>query len=179
MRAYLVKNNLGKSQELASLKRHQLEEKLENGYKSTKDAINQGWDDSEMRQTDSKEKFDNIRQLFGEKYSEAAAGANDYFAWSDNRIRGWLRTNGVDVETSAPRNELLKLMRDNYAASQGKIHEILTTLTSAFSSGEHAFEEALEKLKNVVGASGSSKDSTAEKIKSRANHAADKLKIEL
>ncbi|KAI9622223.1 hypothetical protein H4Q26_015259 [Puccinia striiformis f. sp. tritici PST-130] len=161
IKAYLLKNKLVEKSDLQNLRRDELERVLNEKYYSVKENIVGGWSESQMRQwlidngflkSDYQAKKDEILDLFSKNYSDLAAKSSEYVSWSDNRVRGWLRTHGVEVPMNTNREELLQLMHENYAESKGKLHNIFSTVTSAFSHGEHTIEETIKKLKEAVGA---------------------------
>jgi hypothetical protein len=69
--------------------------------------------DNGFLKSDYQAKKDEILDLFSQKYSDAASKSSEYVSWSDNRVRGWLRTHGVEVPMSTAREELLQLMHEH------------------------------------------------------------------
>ncbi|POV97428.1 hypothetical protein PSHT_14583 [Puccinia striiformis] len=164
IKAYLLKNKLVEKSDLQNLRRDELERVLNEKYYSVKENIVGGWSESQMRQwlidngflkSDYQAKKDEILDLFSKNYSDLAAKSSEYVSWSDNRVRD--------------------------AESKGKLHNIFSTVTSAFSHGEHTIEETIKKLKEAVGA-GSIKHEAAsykDAIYEKGADAADRAKREL
>lgn len=75
--------------------------------------ISQWLIDNGVLKSDTQAKKDEILKLFSEKYAAVASKSSEYISWSDNRIRGWLRTHGVEVPMSTNREELVQLMKEH------------------------------------------------------------------
>ncbi|PLW55088.1 hypothetical protein PCANC_02571 [Puccinia coronata f. sp. avenae] len=190
IKTYLLKNKLAEKSDVQNLRRDSLEKILNEKYYTIKENILGGWSESQMRQwliengflkSDYQAKKDEILDLFSQKYSDAASKSSEYVSWSDNRVRGWLRTHGVEVPMSTAREELLQLMHEHYTESKGKMRNILSTVTSAFSSSEQALEDTIKRLKEAVGAGSIKQDAASYKdaVYENAAKAADRTKREL
>ena len=176
-------------------------------YTSSRDTVIASWHTSDLRQwaiehnlikSDVEVKREQLEKLAHEKYDKLTQAASPYVAWTDARLRRWLRAHSPDFDAvNKTRAELISEVRKRYSATQSYGESLKATIMSYVDLGLHSIDnlygyftgsaqsvaqnaqEKAEKLGKSADAASSSAASAASSASSLAAKASHSAKQEL
>lgn len=150
---------------------------VSDNYKWSTNELYSSWTDSDLRnylihngwiKSDYEAKRDDLIALVQKHGNAVTDSARDYYAWSDARIRGYLRQTGLSLDrTPSTREGLLREMRARFQPQKGIFDQLKDGIRHVVESVQDAAGNAEAKAK-VASVSASSASSAASVAASKA-----------
>lgn len=172
-------------------------------YTTSRNTVISSWHTSDLRQwaieqnlikSDVEVKREELERLAHEKYDKFTQAASPYIAWTDARLRGWLRAHSPDLDAvNKTRTELISEVRKRYSATQSYGESLKASIMSYVGLGLHSVDhlyayltgsaesvaqvaqqkaEELGRSADAASSSAASAASSASSLAAKASHSA-------
>ncbi|TIB10155.1 hypothetical protein E3P89_02901 [Wallemia ichthyophaga] len=201
IRSWLIDNGYLMSREQKT--RQELLDLIDKYFTTSRNTVISSWHTSDLRQwaiehnlikSDVQIKREDLEKLAHKKYDKLTQAASPYIAWTDARLRGWLRAHSPDMNAAnKTRTELISEVRKRYSATQGYGESLKGTIMSYVDFGLHSIDhlyayltgtaqslaeraqekaEVLGKSADAASSSAASAASSASSLAAKASHSA-------
>ena len=158
LKSWLIKNGYLKSKEEKT--RDELLNLLDKYYTKSREVVISSWNDVDLHKwavnnglikSDAEVKRQQLEKIAHEKYDKLTSVAQPYIAWSDARLRGWLRSHAPDAaKVAKTRNELISQVRKHYVDVQGYSEVVIENVKQTLYKGYQLLEHKLNNVYNLI-----------------------------